>query len=60
MTDPLRLRKQLCQAESDRQTDHARRNAQASQSHRNTRRQRLAALGINPDQIKSVPPKQTS
>ena len=56
---PPRLREQLYQAESERQTYYARRNAQASQSHRNTRRQRLAALGINPDKIKSVPPKNT-
>tara|TARA_R110002072_G_scaffold302710_2_gene487663 strand:- start:190492 stop:190809 length:318 start_codon:yes stop_codon:yes gene_type:complete len=34
---------------------HARRNAQASRSHRRTRRQRLAALGINPDKFNSVP-----
>ena len=57
---PPRTRGQLYREEAERQTYHARRNAQASRSHRNTRRQRLAALGINPDQIKSVPPKNTT
>jgi SRSO17 transposase len=53
---PPRTRRQLYEEESDRQKYHARRNAQASRSHRKTRRKRLADLGINPDKIKSVPP----
>ena len=57
---PPRIREQLCRDEAARQKYHARRNAQASQSHRKTRRKRLAALGINPDQIKSVTPKNTT
>lgn len=54
---PPRCRERLYQEEVDRQTYYARRNAQASQSHRKTRRIRLAELGINQDEIKSVPPK---
>lgn len=57
---PPRIRQQLYQAESHRQTYHARRNAQSSQSHRATRQQRLLELGIDPDQIKSVPRKNTA
>ena len=53
---PLRCRQQRYREEVDRQTYHARRNAQASRSHRKTRRQHLAQLGIDPDKIKSVPP----
>ena len=53
---PPRTRRQLYEEESDSQKYHARRNAQASRSHRKTRRKRLADLGINPDKIKSVPP----
>ena len=45
------------QAETDRQTYHARRNAQAAKSHRKTRNRKLRDLGIDPEQIKSVPPK---
>lgn len=60
MTFPPRIREQLYTDESTRQSYHARRNAQASRSHRKTRRKRLAALGIDPDKIKSVPPKHTS
>ena len=56
---PPRTRGQLYREEAERQTYHARRNAQASKSHRKTRRKRLAKLGINPDQIKSVTPKNT-
>ena len=52
---PPRIRRQLYEEESARQKYHARRNAQASRSHRRTRRQRLAELRINPDKIKSVP-----
>ncbi len=54
---PPRCREQLYQEEVDRQTYHARRNAQASKSHRKTRYKRLAELGIDPDKIKSVIPK---
>lgn len=58
MTYPPRTREQLYTEESSRQSYYARRNAQASKSHRKTRRKRLADLGINPEKIKSVPPKQ--
>lgn len=54
---PRRSREQLYQAEVDRQTYYARRNAQASNSHRKTRNQQLAKLGIDPDKIKSAAPK---
>lgn len=54
---PPRCREQLYQAEADRQAYHARRNAQASRSHRKKRNQQLAELGIDPGKIKSVPPK---
>jgi SRSO17 transposase len=54
---PPRCRAQRYQEEVDRQAYHARRNAQASKSHRKTRRQRLAELGIDPHKLKSVPPK---
>ena len=56
---PPRTREQLYRAESERQNYHARRNAQASVSHQKTRRKRLAELGVDPDKIKSVPPKNT-
>jgi hypothetical protein len=56
---PPRTREQLYRAESERQNYHAHRNAQASKSHRKTRRKRLAELGVDPDKIKSVPPKNT-
>lgn len=52
-----RCRAQLYRKEVDRQAYYARRNAQASKSHRKTRRKRLAQIGIDPDKIKSVPPK---
>lgn len=54
---PPRGRKQRYQAEVDRQTYYARRNAQASRSHRKTRNKQLAKIGIDPEKIKSVPPK---
>lgn len=54
---PPRCRERRYQEEADRQTYHARRNAQAANSHRKTRRKRLAELGIDPEKIKSVPPK---
>ena len=56
---PPRTREQLYREESQRQSYHTRRNAQASKSHRKTSRKRLAELGIDPDRIKSVPPKDT-
>jgi len=56
---PRRTREQLYREESQRQNYYARRNAQASKSHRKTRRKRLAELGIDPEKIKSVPPKNT-
>jgi len=55
---PPRIREQLSREESERQNYHACRNAQASKAHRKTRRKRLAELEIDPDKIKSVPPKQ--
>lgn len=55
---PRKQRQQRCQAELDRQHYHQRRNAVASRSHRKTRLQRLRRLDIDPNQIKSVPPKQ--
>lgn len=54
---PPKQRQQRRQAELDRQAYHQLRNAVASNSHRKTRLQRLHNLGIDPDQIKSVPPK---
>jgi SRSO17 transposase len=54
---PPRYRERLYQDEAYRQAYHARRNAQASRSHRKTRRKRLAELGIDPEKIKSVPSK---
>jgi hypothetical protein len=54
---PPRSRQQRYQEEADRQTYYARRNAQASKSHRKTKNKRLAELGIDPDRIKSVSPK---
>jgi SRSO17 transposase len=56
---PPRTREQRYREESKRQSYHARRNAQASKSHQKTRRKRLAELGIDPEKIKSVPPKNT-
>lgn len=54
---PPRCRQQRYQKEADRQSYHARRNAQAAKSHCKTRRKRLAELGIDPEKIKSIPPK---
>ena len=54
---PRRCREQLYQEEADRQSYYARRNAQASQSHRSTRNKRFAEIGIDLETIKSVPPK---
>ncbi len=52
-----RIRRQIYRAECDRQAYYAARNAQACNSHRKTRRKQLAELGIDPEKIKSVPPK---
>lgn len=54
---PPRCRAQLYQDEAERQAYYARRNAQASKSHRKTRNKRLAKIGIDPEKIKSVSPK---
>jgi len=55
---PPRLRRQSYQAELDQQHYYQRRNAAAARSHRKTRLQQFHRLGIDPDQIKSVLPKQ--
>lgn len=57
MTYPPRTRERLYKKEAARQSYHARRNAQASKSHRKTRRKRLAELGSDPEKIKSLTPK---
>jgi SRSO17 transposase len=54
---PPRTCERLYQEEAARQSYHARRNAQASKSHRKTKRKRFAQLSIDPKKIKSVPPK---
>jgi len=54
ITLPPRVRRQLYEDETDRQTYYARRNASAARSHRTTRRRKLAKLGIDPDKIKSL------
>jgi hypothetical protein len=54
---PRRARRKFYAAEIARQQHYARRNASAARSHRKTRRVRLLAIGIDPDRIKSVPPK---
>jgi SRSO17 transposase len=59
MSYPPSTRERLYAEEVARQAYHARRNAQASKSHRKTRLKRLAELGINPEKIKSVPKKHT-
>ena len=51
MSFPPRTRQRLYQEESARQNYHARRNAQASKSHRKTRQKRLAELGIDPEKL---------
>ena len=56
---PPRCRDQLYREEAARQAYYRRRNAQAAKSHRKTRRKQLAELGIDPDRIKSVPPKSS-
>lgn len=54
---PPRCRAQRYETEANRQAYYARRNAQASRSHCKTRKKRLAEFGIDPEKIKSVPPK---
>lgn len=54
---PRRFREERYKEESKRQSYYAKRNAQASKSHRKTRKKRLGKLGIDPDEIKSVYPK---
>lgn len=54
---PPRHRRQRYEAELQRQHYHQQRNAIASRSHRKARLQELHRLGIDPDQIKSIPPK---
>ncbi len=58
MSLPPRVRHNLFDAEASRQLYYARRNAQAARSHHKTRRKRLIELGINPDKIKAIFPKQ--
>jgi len=43
--------------EQEKQDYYQRRNRQARLSHTKTRRERLAALGIDPDRIKSCVPR---
>ena len=57
LTYPPRTQERLYKEEAAGQSYYPRRNAQASKSHRKTRRKRLADLGIDPDKLKSVPPK---
>lgn len=59
MTSLQKIREQLYKDEIERQNYHAVRNAQACKSLRKSRCKRLAELGINPDKIKSVPPKNS-
>lgn len=51
---PPRCRKSAYEKELSRQSYYQHRNAQASMHHRERRRKRLLALGIDPDKIKSV------
>jgi SRSO17 transposase len=55
---PPQHRYQSYEAELADQRYHQRRNAAASRSHRKTRLRQLRQLGIDPDTIKSVFPKQ--
>lgn len=55
---PPRRRQQSYQTELDHQHYYQRRNAATSRSHRKTRLKQLRRLGIDPNQIKSVLPKQ--
>lgn len=54
---PPQLRRKRYAQELQQQRYHQRRNAAASRAHRQTRLQQLRQLGIDPNQIKSVPPK---
>jgi SRSO17 transposase len=55
---PRQQRQQRYVQELLQQRYHQRRNAAASRAHRKTRSLQLHQLGIDPNQIKSVPPKQ--
>jgi SRSO17 transposase len=55
---PPRRSRLSYEAELDRQHYYQRRNAAASRSHRKTRLQQFRRLAIDPDQIKSLLPKQ--
>lgn len=57
---PRRQRRKRYEQELEQQDYYQRRNAAASRSHRKTRRRQLSRLGIDPEQIKSVYPKQHS
>jgi len=50
-------RKRRYAKEAARQAYYARRNAQAAKLHRKTRKQQFLEMGIDPEKIKSVPPK---
>ena len=55
---PAALRRQRFQEELQKQQYYQRRNRQARQSHTNTRRARLRALGVDVERIKSCLPKR--
>lgn len=56
-----RARQEYFEKELEKQRYHQRRNRQACQSHTKTTLKQLAALGINPDKIKScIPPPPSS
>jgi hypothetical protein len=54
-----RIRGKIYRAECNRLACYAARNAQACNSHRKTRRKQLAELGIDPEKINSVLPKNS-
>lgn len=56
---PRRLAEQEYEAELRRIAYHQRRNAEASRSHRKKHIADYLAMGIDPDQIKSVEPKSS-
>ena len=55
---PRPQRRRKYEQELQHQRYHQRRNATASRAHHKTRLKKLRDLGIDPDQIKSVFPKQ--
>ena len=57
---PAPARNQRLQVELDRQAYHVKRNATARKSHTKTQKQKLIALGTDPDRIKSCIPKADS